>query len=134
LLDKVLAKVDRLLESVQVYGQHRDALAWAFINSFVFYFLAVINVYLTARVFHMEVSLIHMLAATPIIMLIMNIPFSLGNWGLMEGAYIGVFHLMGYPLELGFSVALLMRVKSLLDGALGGVLHPIFVTENFTKK
>ena len=131
---RLFAKLDRLLESVQVYGQHRSALFWAFVNSLVFYFLAVVNVYLTARVFAIDVEFWHMLAATPIIMLIMNFPFSLGNWGLMEAAYLGVFQLMGYPPSLGLSVALLMRVKSLIDGAMGGVLHPLFVTGNFTKK
>jgi len=31
-------KLDKLLASVQVYGEHKPALFWAFINSFVFYF------------------------------------------------------------------------------------------------
>lgn len=127
-------KLDKLLASVQVYGQHKSALAWAFINSLVFYFLAVVNVYITAKVFQMDVSFTHMLVATPIIMLIMNIPFSLGNLGLMEYGYSAVFQLMGYSPALGLSVALLMRAKSLFDGALGGVLHPIFVTGGLVKK
>ena len=121
----VFAKLDKLLAAVQVYGNHKVALIWAFINSFVFYFLAVLNVYITARVFHLDVGFVDMLIATPIIMLIMNIPISLGNWGLMEGAYLGVFQLLGYSPILGLSVALLMRLKSLLDGAAGGILHPL---------
>ena len=47
----------------------------------------------------------------------------------MEFAYTNVFMLMGYSAELGLSVALLMRLKSFVDGALGGVLHPLFVTQ-----
>lgn len=123
--EPIFSKLDKLLASVQVYGNHRAALVWAFVNSFVFYFLAVLNVYITARVFHLDVSFIDMLIATPIIMLIMNIPISMGNWGLMEGAYLGIFQLLGYSPILGLSVALLMRLKSLLDGAAGGVLHPL---------
>lgn len=127
-------KLDKLLISVQVYGQHKSALFWALANSLLFYLLAVINVYITALVFNADVSFLHMLIATPIIMLIMNIPFSLGNIGLMEFAYSQVFVLLGYSPALGAAVALLMRAKSLIDGALGGALHPLFVTANQAKK
>ena len=58
----------------------------------------------------------------------MNLPISFGNLGLMEFAYIAIFQMMGYSAELALSVAILMRLKSLLDGVIGGVLYPIFVT------
>jgi len=122
-------KLDKLLASVNSYRDHPKAIYWAFINSFLFYAAAVINVYVTTLVFNIDVSLIDIAIATPIIMLIMNLPISIGNFGLMEGAYAGVFKLFGYDPLLGVSVALLMRLKSLVDGALGGVLHPIFVTQ-----
>ena len=101
----------------------------AFVNSVFFYLAAVINVLITAMVFNVEVSFVDMLIATPIIMVIMNLPISFGNIGLMEFAYTNVFLLMGYGPELGLSVAVLMRLKSFVDGALGGILHPIFVTQ-----
>ncbi|MEM7360640.1 MAG: lysylphosphatidylglycerol synthase transmembrane domain-containing protein [Pseudomonadota bacterium] len=125
----VFSKLDKLLASVKVYGNHRSALVWAFVNSLVFYLLAVLNVYVTALVFELDVRLIDMLIATPIIMLIMNIPLSVGNIGLMEFAYYQVFQLLGYSPALGLMVAILMRIKSLIDGVLGGILHPIFVTK-----
>jgi len=81
-------------------------------------------------VFDLNINLIDMLIATPIIMLIMNIPLSIGNIGLMEFAYSEVFVLMGYSPALGLSVAILMRLKSLIDGLMGGVLQPFFVTRN----
>lgn len=129
LTEKLFTKIDKLLLSIDIYKRDRSAIIWAFINSFVFYFIAVINVYVTARVFQLEVDFVDMLVATPIIMLIMNIPLSVGNLGLMEFAYINVFQLMGYSPALGLSVAILMRLKSLFDGAMGGLLHPIFVTK-----
>lgn len=130
----LFAKLDKLLHSVQVYGQHRSALVWAFVNSLVFYVLAAVNVTITAMVFFPDIRFVDMLIATPIIMLIMNIPFSLGNLGLMEYAYSQVFQLMGYSPALGLSVALLMRAKSLFDGAMGGVLQPFFVTGKHQQK
>ncbi|MFT5571908.1 MAG: hypothetical protein ACI9FR_000829 [Cryomorphaceae bacterium] len=125
----VFIKLDKLIASLGRFAQDPSALTWAFVNSMVFYFIAVLNVWLTAMVFQVDVSFWHMLAATPIIMLIMNIPLSLGNIGLMEFAYSSVLVLMGYEPALGLSVAILMRLKSLFDGAMGGLLAPIFVTQ-----
>jgi len=126
---KLFTKLDKLMLSIGRYKEQRGALVWAFINSIVFYLVAVLNVYVTALVFEANVAFIDILVATPIIMLIMNIPLSVGNIGLMEFAYINVLQLMGYSPALGLSVAILMRLKSLLDGAMGGLLHPLFVTQ-----
>jgi len=127
--EKVFLKVDKLRHSVDAFRENPRAIFVAFLNSVLFYIVAVFNVYITALVFNLDVSFTHMLIATPIIMVIMNLPISFGNIGLMEFAYTNVFLLIGYGPELGLSVALLMRLKSFVDGALGGVLHPLFVTE-----
>ena len=127
--EKLFSKVDKLLLSVDAYRGQPKAIIIAFVNSVLFYFAAVVNVLITAMVFNIDVSFADMLIATPIIMVIMNLPISFGNIGLMEFAYTNVFLLMGYGPELGLSVAVLMRLKSFVDGALGGILHPIFVTQ-----
>ncbi len=128
--DRVLTKLDQVMDAVNGYRNSPAALLYAFVNSAVFYFLAALNIFLTASVFSLDVSFIDALVATPIIMLIMNIPFSFGNIGLMEFAYASIFALLGYDPALGLSVAVLMRAKSLLDGALGGVLQAFFVTRS----
>jgi len=127
--DKLFTKLDKLLLSIDSYKQKPSAIVWAFVNSLIFYLIAVLNVLVTAWVFQADVSWWPILIATPIIMLIMNIPLSFGNIGLMEFAYTSMFQLMGYDPALGLSVALLMRLKSLFDGAMGGLLHPLFVTQ-----
>lgn len=129
IIQRVFDKLDKLLTSIEAYKQTPSAIVWAFINSFVFYLVAVLNVLVTAWVFQSDVTWWTILIATPIIMLVMNIPLSLGNIGLMEFAYTSVFALMGYEPALGLSVAILMRLKSLFDGAMGGLLHPLFVTQ-----
>ncbi len=126
---KVFAKLDTLVGSIDHYRAQPITIIVAFANSLLFYLVAALNVYVTALVFNADVRLVDMLIATPIIMLLMNIPLSLGNIGLMEFAYTSIFLAMGYGAELGAAVAILMRLKSLFDGALGGVLHPIFVTQ-----
>ena len=125
--EKVFVKADKLLAAIDVYRNHRVAMLGAFANSLLFYFIAVLNVYVTALVFNQEFAFVDALIATPIIMLIMNIPLSLGNIGLMEFAYANVLQLLGYSPALGLSVAILMRLKSLFDAAMGGVLYPVFI-------
>ncbi|MBX2848423.1 MAG: flippase-like domain-containing protein [Acidiferrobacterales bacterium] len=125
----IFSKLDKLLASIASFKNHPKAIALAFLNSFVFYFIAVINVYVTALAFNADVYFLDVAIATPIIMLLMNLPISLGNLFLMELSYSSVLALMGYNPALGLSVAIVMRLKSLFDGLLGGVLHPFFVTK-----
>lgn len=127
-IDKIFAKVQKLHEAVLVYRQNKGALSWAFINSLVFYALAVLNVFTTAKVFNVDVDLHAIVLATPVIMLLMNIPLSIGNHGIMEFAFTMTFELLGLGAILGLSTALLIRLKSFLDGAIGAVLHPIYST------
>lgn len=128
-LSFIFSKLDSLIEAVSNYKNNKIPIVLAFLNSFVFYFFAALNVYVTTLVFQLDVRFVDILIATPIIMLIMNIPLSIGNIGLMEFAYVNVYQIMGYSPTLAISVALTMRLKSLLDGLLGAVLQPIFVTQ-----
>lgn len=127
-LESLFVKIDKLVLSIDAYRHKPAVLLVAFLNSLAFYVAAVINVYLCALAFSPETQFIDVLIVTPIIMLIMNIPFSFGNIGFMELGYSSMFALMGYAPELGLSIAILMRFKSLFDAALGGILSPIFVT------
>ena len=128
IIDKVLAKVQKLHEAVLIYRKNKGALSWAFVNSLIFYALAVLNVFTTAKVFNVDVDLNAIILATPVIMLLMNIPLSIGNHGIMEFAFTMTFELLGLGAILGLSTALLIRLKSFLDGAIGAVLHPMYST------
>lgn len=128
IIDKILAKIEKLHEAVLTYRKNKGALTWAFINSLIFYALAVLNVFTTAKVFNLDVDLNAIILATPVIMLLMNIPLSIGNHGIMEFAFTITFELLGLGSLLGLSTAILLRLKSFLDGAAGAILHPIYST------
>jgi uncharacterized membrane protein YbhN (UPF0104 family) len=53
----------------------------------------------------------------------MNLPVSIGGIGLMEAAFTFFFPLFGYSAALAVSTALLMRLKNILYGLAGGLLH-----------
>ena len=139
-IDKILSKIEKIHCAVLEYRDDRTALIIAILNTFVFYILAVVNVYVTALAFSTEVQFRELLVAVPLIMFIMNLPISIGGIGLMEFAFIFIFGISGYSSALALSTALLMRLKSFFDAAMGGVLYPLLskdstkVSEQYTKE
>ena len=128
LLAKIFAKLEKLHDAVAAYRSNKGALSWALFHSLIFYTLAVLNVFTTAKVFDLNIDLNTVIVATPVIMLLMNIPLSIGNHGIMEFAFTITFDLLGLGAILGLSTALLLRLKSVIDGAIGAILHPFFST------
>jgi len=123
LLDKVLDKLSEVQHAVISYRHNKGVLWKAFGISVVFYFLAIVNVWVSGRALSPEIQFVSMVIAVPAIMLIMNIPISVGGIGLMEFAYTVVFEIFGYSALLALSTALLIRFKTLLDATAGGLLY-----------
>ena len=123
LLGGLLIKANEIHNAVISYKDNRRALWVAFLNSAIFYFLAVINVWVSALAFSPTIQFASIVVAVPAIMLLMNLPISVGGIGLMEFAYTIVFELFGYGAAIGLSIALLMRFKTILDGVAGGMLY-----------
>lgn len=110
-------------EAIRSYADHPSALYWAFFNSALFLLLATFNVWITALAFGTAIEWQHLFTAVPIILMLMNLPISIGGLGLMEFAYTFTFDLTGYSATLALSTAMLMRFKTIVDSAMGGLLH-----------
>ena len=78
---------------------------------------------MSALVFADAVPLRDVSIAVPTIMVVMNLPISIGGIGLMELAYTQGFEAIRLGTVLGLSTALLMRAKTILDAVIGGGLH-----------
>jgi uncharacterized protein (TIRG00374 family) len=125
-LNRIFSKIARIHSAVGEYREDSTALWIAMINSLIFYFLAVINVWVSAMAFNQDVSFTGILVAVPAILLIMNLPISIGGIGLMEFAYTFTFEIIGYSSTLGLSTALLIRAKTFIDGGIGGFIHLLY--------
>lgn len=132
-LDKILQKIDRIHGAVLEYRDDKAALVIALVNTFAFYFLAVLNVYVTALAFHGDVGFTELLVAVPLILFIMNLPISIGGLGLMEFSFIFIFGIFGYSSALALSTALVMRLKSFSDAGTGGLLY-LFFSKNSSRR
>ena len=124
-MDKVLAKLVRLRAAIVIYRDMPLALAIAFANSVIFYLICVGDIWLTVRVFDPVVPFAPMLIAVPIMMFVMNIPLSVGNVGVIEFAYTVVLGAFGVSPQAALAAVLLMRIKTVLAAAVGGVAHAL---------
>lgn len=123
IFDSLFKKIENFQIAVTAYGSNKKILAVAFINSFLFFMIAVVNVWVSALAFDSSVIFNKILNAVAIILLIMNLPVSIGGLGLMEFSYSFTFELIGYSAALALSVALLMRLKTIIDAIIGAVIH-----------
>ena len=123
IVSTLFKKAHKFQGAVAAYKSEPMALRDAFINSLIFYLLAVLNVWFSAKAFGAELRFLDAIVAVPLILVIMNLPISIGGIGLMEFAYTSVLGLFGVPAYIAISTVLLMRAKSLIYAGLGGVLH-----------
>ncbi|MGC1526360.1 MAG: lysylphosphatidylglycerol synthase transmembrane domain-containing protein [Phormidesmis sp.] len=125
LIASFLKKLGKFRTAVLVYKDKPGALWVAVFNSLVFYFLAVVNVWVSASAFDSSISFVSMLVAVPVIMFIMNLPISIGGIGLMESAYSFTLSLFGINPAVAISTALFMRLKTLITAGMGSLAYPM---------
>lgn len=121
----VLTKLQKFQNAILAFRKKTTVLSFALANSFLFYFVAVMNVYVSALAFHAKITILDAFIITPIVLVITMIPISLGGIGLSEGAYYFIFSKLGLPGAIGLSAALLIRAKALLVGLIGGLYYSI---------
>ena len=121
----ILEKIGRLRKAILVF-QGKPSVLWiAALNSLFFYLLATLNIWISTLAFDMTVELSTMFVAVPVIMFVMNLPFSIGGIGLTEFAYSFIFSLFGIAPSVVLSTILLMRIKTLLAAGVGGCIYPL---------
>ncbi len=123
LLQGVLHKLHKFQNATLSLRGHTSTFVFVILNSFAFYVMAVINVYVSALAFNAPISFLDALIITPIVMVISMIPISIGGIGLAEGAYFFTFSRLGVAGAIGLSVALFMRAKALFAGMVGGLYY-----------
>ena len=121
-LQRVSSRMIEVRSTILAYGTS-SIMVPAFCFSALFYFFSIINVWVSALVFADAVPLRDVSIAVPTIMVVMNLPISIGGIGLMELAYTQGFEAIRLGTVLGLSTALLMRAKTILDAVIGGGLH-----------
>ena len=116
-------KLTKLHHSLQEFRSHRLEFAGIMMMSLLFHVLTGINLYAACLALNYHPNFLDMLIVTPFILLLSALPITINGIGLWEGSFVFFFALLGIAKPLALSVALLLRLKTLLISSLGGVFY-----------
>jgi hypothetical protein len=91
------------------------------------FFAAVYCIIVSAGI---PLSFLQVMIVLPVIALISSLPFTLGGWGIREGAFIYGLGLLGVPMETAFTVSVQIGLVGLLTTIIVGL--PAFFTSHFS--
>jgi len=127
LWDSVAAKLTVLSEKLgrlwKVLYENPAVLFQVFLLTALYYALAILNVCLAFRAFGAWPDLAGIAAVLPVALMVAMIPISLGGLGITEGAYVFYFGLVGLDGGLTLAMGIFLRMKILLLGLVGLVIH-----------
>ncbi len=119
-LDRFLSKLD---VGMGVLRRDRRVLVQVIALTLLFYVLAAINVWLAFRSFGPAPTPREILAVLPTALTVAMIPITLGSLGIAETSYVFYFGLLGIsPAHTGV-MALFLRLKLILLGAVGWMVY-----------
>ncbi len=118
-----IGKIVSFQEALSSYRGHRGRVVVALVLSVVFYALAALNIYFSARAFRVDLGLLEAGLVTPAVLVVALLPLTLGGLGLTEWAYLFTLGKYGISPAASLSTALLMRMKNVLLGLVGGFGH-----------
>ena len=116
------AKIEGFVVALKTVGKDPYALLGIVVLTVVFYLVVIANVLTGFACLGRSVSLSGLMGSVFLVMLISTIPVSINGLGLTEGAYVYCLGLAGVDPATAAGVALLLRVKSILTGILGGLI------------
>ncbi len=120
LRDRVKEPLKALYHGLQLY--HVRTLAFAALVSLVFNVVWIgINVLLGWSL-GIEARLHHYLMFVPLVSLSLLLP-SIGGLGVREMTYVGLFGLVGVPVEKAFALGILVYAISIVTGLIGGLAY-----------
>lgn len=117
----LVEKIARFQQTLHAYREHPRALVACVALSVLFYLFAGLSTYFAARAFHGSLRILDALLATPVILIIVLFPVSIGGLGLLEWSYLFTLGRLGIPPAVGVSAGLLMRMKTILLSLAGAV-------------
>jgi uncharacterized membrane protein YbhN (UPF0104 family) len=121
-LGGLAAKLESFVSAVRTLARDPKSLLGIAGLTLVFHLFSVINVQMAFVTLGESVHLPGLIGSVFLVMLISAIPVSINGLGLSEGAYVYCLGLAGVAPATAASVALILRAKSILTGAIGGLV------------
>jgi glycosyltransferase 2 family protein len=120
--NKWVQRLGKVVNAYMVYRGKTKALAIFFTLSFFEHLMPVIaNVY-TAKALGIPINAAVFFVAIPIILIFARLPISFEGFGVQEGLYLLLFQMAGVTQDGAASIAVLIRVLTVIALVPGGVL------------
>ncbi|MEQ8641167.1 MAG: lysylphosphatidylglycerol synthase transmembrane domain-containing protein [Alphaproteobacteria bacterium] len=124
-----LKRLGPLMELVSA-GRYAFSAPWgwtkALFGSFLINLLNVLIIFVLARGFGLDVSLLQCLIVVPPVLLMAMMPISIGGWGVREGAMVVGFSLYGQPGETVLLISIIFGLASLVVALPGGLIWLLY--------
>jgi uncharacterized protein (TIRG00374 family) len=124
-VQRAVQKIAKLQDTLRVYKVESRVLVKALGISVLFFSMMVLNVYIGCLAFRTQPAFLDLVVILPFLQVVSMLPISIGGIGVREWAYMISFPQIGMAATVGLSVILLLRLKSIVSGVIGGVLYPM---------
>jgi uncharacterized membrane protein YbhN (UPF0104 family) len=79
-------------------------------------------IFVLMRSLDVSVDLVDTMVLSPLVILVITLPVSVGGWGLREASMVGLFGMVGVPATVSLSVSILLGLLALLVSLPGGLV------------
>ena len=120
---KIFQSGIKIGKALSVAMQRPRSLGIAILYGAIFWICSCLNHYAYGVALGIHLPLYFYCVAVPFISLVTFLPISINGYGLREGAFVYIFHIMNVPPAEALLLALMMDAQALIFGSMGGALY-----------
>lgn len=124
------AKLIKLHSAFLEYKNYPKAIFYSFLLSIFVQLLRIVDIYIVALAFGVEINIWALLILVPIIMVVVMIPISVGGIGVREGAFVGFFKLINIEPSVSVIIALTASLIATLVALSGGIFYVFYRSDS----
>lgn len=118
-------KLKQMYDTFISFKKYKTSMSIALFLSFALQFCVILNYYLCARAFDVDLPLISFLFIVPLVATISMIPISMGGIGIRENSLVFLMVALGVPNQKSAIVSLVLFIMLLVPGLAGGIIYAI---------
>ncbi len=107
-------KILDIISSFKFYSEKKGLLIKFFIYSLIEQVFPIIAVLILSNSLGIDISVLQVIFVTTLGLLLARLPISPGSIGVQEGAFVGLFILIGLDGEVGFALSISMRILDMI--------------------
>ena len=87
-----------------------------------------LGIFVLMRSLDISLDLLDSMVLSPLVILAITVPLSIGGWGLREASMVGLFGLVGVPATVSLSVSILLGLLALVVSLPGGLVMAVMAS------